>query len=319
MPPTAATMALSGTRGAHPTMRLDSFLRSTDVGYQHAEAATQGDHFIRKMATYGQVRPSASFTSGARVTRPVKECGAMAMSNLPATWNDPRGDPREGTLEIPAPVIRQDDELMRLYQNHALMMPSERYREHIRMKKLIVEQKDEKEVSAMYKKRMRKLETSYPTGVTGIDGPLFPGTKLYEQRQSQLVAQENAKADKADRRFDTLAQWSRADDAISFKHYASDPGLARSRDICVQRKRVDPVAHPFRFIDTHQRLFPTFEPAWDPERARAIRSHDVRDGTRNILSGVENALSYNVAGKWDDPKPPRSREPLHTHETGITL
>ena len=30
-------LALGASRGAHPTMRLDSFLKSTDPGYQHAE------------------------------------------------------------------------------------------------------------------------------------------------------------------------------------------------------------------------------------------------------------------------------------------
>lgn len=39
----AGGSALGASRGAHPTVRLDSFLKSTDPSYQHAEAgAGQG-------------------------------------------------------------------------------------------------------------------------------------------------------------------------------------------------------------------------------------------------------------------------------------
>ena len=47
------------------------------------QAPTQGDRFIRKMATYGQIRPSVSFVSESRVVRPVKESsGELALLQM---------------------------------------------------------------------------------------------------------------------------------------------------------------------------------------------------------------------------------------------
>lgn len=294
-------MALNNTRGAHPAMRLDTFLRSTDLNYQHGEAPTQGDRFIRKMATYGQVRPSVSFTNEARVLRSHKDFNAVDMSRLPAPWNDPRGDPREGSLEIPAPPKDIDCEFIKLYKNHSLMLPSERYREHLRMKEAEKQWHQDRENLFRYRKRMNVLERKHPEGVVGVDGPLFPGTKLYAERRGHMLEQAERRLHHAEGRFNTLAAQAKADEALTGDGYGSDPGFVRSQDICIQRKRVDPAAHPFRFLDTHERIFPVYTPEWDPERAAAIRSHDVRDKRHNIISGIDNSVEYKVAKRWDEP------------------
>lgn len=298
--PAAGSMALSGARGTHPALKLDSFMRSTDAGYQHAEVPTAGDRFIRKMATYGQVRPSVSFTSGPRVSRPFKDHGAIDMSNMPYTWNDPRGDLREYSLEIKPPPKDVDTEFIKLYKNHSLMLPSERWKEHLKMKEAEKQWHIDRETIFKYKRRINVLERKHQEGIVGVDGPTFPETQLYADRHAHLAAQEERSQNHAQRRFEYLAERKRAEDAVTNKDWGSDPNLPRSQDICIQRKCVDPETHPFRFLNTHERLFPTYVPAWDPDRAAALRSHDVRDRRHNILNGADNAVSYSVAPKWED-------------------
>eukprot|EP00931_Biecheleriopsis_adriatica_P031429 TRINITY_DN18433_c0_g1_i1.p1 TRINITY_DN18433_c0_g1~~TRINITY_DN18433_c0_g1_i1.p1 ORF type:complete len:360 (+),score=71.87 TRINITY_DN18433_c0_g1_i1:122-1081(+) len=292
-------MAFSSTRGAHPTLRMDSFLRATDAGFQHAEAPQQGDRFIRKMATYGQVRPSASFTNEARVVRPMKAHCAVDMSNLPQQRYDPKGDPREGTFEIPAPPPKADDSFIKMYQNHALMLPSERYAEHLKMKAGEQKWREERDAIFRYRKRMNVLERKHPEGILGIDGPTHPDTVLYRDRHEHYMAQAQRKAVHSEGRFGHLHEQSYSHDAVAQRNYGTDPSMDRSKDICIQRKHVDPVKHPFRFLDTHERLFPQFTPTWDPERAAAQRSHDVRDKQHNIISGADNSLTYKVATSWE--------------------
>mmetsp|Transcript_123200 Transcript_123200/g.344866 ORF Transcript_123200/g.344866 Transcript_123200/m.344866 type:complete len:326 (+) Transcript_123200:160-1137(+) len=309
----SGSASLSQSRGAHPTTRLDRFLQSTDPGYQHAETQTHGDRFIRKMATYGHVRPSVSFTSEARVVRPMKQHCAVDMSNLPTTFMDPRGDPREGTLSYPPPT-EVDDSFIKLYQNHSLMLPSERYREHQYMKKAEAQWRQDRENLFRYRKRMQVLERHYPDGVIGLDGPLHPGTQLYADRRSHILQQEARRADHATGRLDHLDSQGLADDATAARHYGSDPNLRRSADLGIQRKRIDPAAHPVRFLDTHDRLFPSHTPTWDPDRAAAIRSHDTRGREHNIISGTSNGLEYKVAKRWDEP--PLPGMPNAKHQPG---
>mmetsp|Transcript_126792 Transcript_126792/g.394653 ORF Transcript_126792/g.394653 Transcript_126792/m.394653 type:complete len:300 (+) Transcript_126792:63-962(+) len=299
MPPasataTAASLSLAATRGAHATTRLDSFLRNTDASYQPAEAPTQGDRFIRKMATYGSVRPSVSFTSEPRVTRPHKEHAAVDMSRLPPPWLDPRGEPKEGTLEISPPSYDVDDTFVKLQRNQSLMLPSERYKEHLLMKESKKQHDADREAIFRHRKKINVMERHYPNGVLGMDGPLHPGTTIYAERREHLLGRAQERAEKAEARHDNLAGNTRSDDAVAFRNFGSDPQLPRSHDIGVQRKCVDSKVHPHRFLDTHDRLFPKHVATWDPERAAAIRSHQVRDRQHNIISGADNSVSLQV-------------------------
>jgi len=301
---TAGSRALSSTRGAHPTLRLDSFLRSTDAGYQHAEAQTHGDRFIRKMATYGHVRPSVSFTSEPRVTRAMKEHLAIDMSNLPNPFLDPRGDLREGTLSYPQPPKEVDDGFVQCYKNHSLMLPSERYKEHLYMKKAEKKWHEDRETVFRYRKRMQVLERHYPGGVVGMDGPTHPGTELYGDRRQHLINQQDRRSAHDVRRAEFLDGQQMAQDATAFRNYGSAATLPRSRDICIQRKCVDQQLHPVRFMDTHERLFPDFMPEWDPEYAAAIRSHETRGRSYDPITGAENTPVYKVAERWEPPPLP---------------
>lgn len=285
-------------------MRMDSFLRNTDPGYQHAESYSHGGKFVRRMATYGHVRPSVSFINEPRVTRPMKGYSAMDMSNLPSNFLDPRGESKEGRLQYPEPPKEIDESFIKLYENHSLMLPSERYKEHLLMKKAEAKWHEDRENLFRYRKRMQVLERHYPNGVIGLDGPLHPQTELYKERRQQLIDMEERAAVHGGHRAEHLCGRQHVDEATACRSYGSDPNLLRSRDIGVQRKRVDPQAHPVRFLDTHERLFPNFSPEWDPERAHAIRSHQTRGRERNIITGVDNNVELKVAERWDLPPLP---------------
>lgn len=220
---------------------------------------------------------------------------AIDKSDLPACWNDPRNDPRQGTLSIPQPPKEANADFVRMMENKALMLPSERYQEHLAMKESHKQWVADRKDMFNYKKRLTILERKHPEGVLGMDGPLHPGTVLYADRRAHMLAMAERQEAHGQARFEHLHGQLRADDATACRHYGSDPGLTRSKDIGIQRKRVDAVAHPHRFHDTHDRLFPSYVPTWDPERAKATRSHDVRDKQHNIINGGYNTITYNVA------------------------
>jgi hypothetical protein len=252
------------------------------------------------MATYGQVRPSVSFTTESRAQRVFKEGLAIDTSNLPPVWSDPRGEPKELTFEYPLPPAEIDESHFAMVRNQSLMLPSERYREHLAMKAGEKKWRKDREDAFMYKKRMQKIEREYQQGIVGVDGPLFPGSKLYEQQRSFLEAQAEARGVKSEGRFQHLAHQNRADDATAMRDWGTPAThLARSHDVGIQRKCVREDRHPARFLDTHDRLFPTYMPLWDPERAAVLRSHDVRGKRHNHLNQAENFMEHRVAPNWE--------------------
>lgn len=255
---------------------------------------------MRKMATYGQVRPSVSFTTESRAQRSGKDVCAIDASNLPPVWADPRGEVKELTFEYPLPPQGIDEGHLALHRNQSLMLPSERYKEHLLLKAGTKQWQQDRQDAFLYKKRMQKIERQYQQGIVGIDGPLYEGTKLYEQQREFLQAQGEAKSQKAEGRFHHLAHQQRADDATAMRNFGTPAThLARSHDIGIQRKCVRPDKHPYRFLDTHDRLFPTYVPLWDPERAGVLRSHDIRDKKHNHLNQSENYMEHRVAPNWE--------------------
>lgn len=256
---------------------------------------------MRKMATYGQVRPSVSFTSESRAQRLFKEGSAIDASNLPPVWSDPRGEPKELTFEYPLPPTEINEDHLAMIRNQSLMLPSERYAEHLAMKAGEAKWRKDREDAFLYKKRMQKIEREYQQGIVGVDGPLFPGTKLYEQQRAFLEGQADSRGQKAEARFHFLAHQRRADDATAMRDFGTPAThLARSHDIGIQRKCVRADKHPHRFLDTHERLFPTYVPLWDPERAATLRSHDVRGKKHNHLNQAENHMEHRVAPNWEE-------------------
>eukprot|EP00746_Dinoflagellata_sp_MGD_P002838 gnl/MRDRNA2_/MRDRNA2_105543_c0_seq1.p1 gnl/MRDRNA2_/MRDRNA2_105543_c0~~gnl/MRDRNA2_/MRDRNA2_105543_c0_seq1.p1 ORF type:complete len:304 (+),score=60.43 gnl/MRDRNA2_/MRDRNA2_105543_c0_seq1:133-1044(+) len=283
---------LKGTKGTHPTLRLDAFMKSSDPTYHHSEEKAHGEAFIRKMATYGRTRPSLAFTNESRAHRPfVAEC-SVGMSNLPPTWNDPRSDPREGTLEYPeAPEV--DTTFMKSYENHNLMLPSERHNEHLYMKEAERQWRADRDAIWLHNKRKRMIERHHRQGVVGIDSPMHEGTKLWSGQRQVFEHQTAKTARHAEDRTHHLAYQTAAADAVACRDYGEPiEAYQRSSDIPLQRKGVHPDAHPFRFLDTHNRIFPEEVAMWDAERAKAKRSHDVRHKGFDIISGLDNSIDY---------------------------
>jgi len=278
---------------------MDAFLRSTDATCQHAEEPKGGDRFIRQMATYGSVRPSACFISEARVQRPVNTDSALDMSSLPAPWNDPTGHKKEGTLVVPQPCAdKVSNAFAEMYKNDALMLPSERRAE---AKQIVAGEKQwrkDREALFKYKKQVQTLQMKHPDGVEGVDGPMHPETRIYAERRAQMQERAQRLQAHAEGRFVHLEGQMAADDATTRRNYGTDPQQRRSEDICAQRKCIDREVHPARFLDSHSRIFPKYVAVWDPDRAKSLRSHDVRDKSYNIVNSRANDITFEVVGQW---------------------
>jgi hypothetical protein len=284
---------LKGSKGTHATLRLDGFMKGTDPLYAHSEDKAHGDAYVRRMAIHGHQRPSPAFTAEGRAHRMFmgKE-SALDMSNLPPTWNDPKSDPREGTLEYPEPP-QVDTTFMAAYENHNLMLPSERFREHLSMKDGERKWREDRAAIWTHNKRKRMVERHHKQGVVGVDSPLHEGTKLYAGHRDRFEGQVSRSARHASERRDHLEFQMSASDAASFRNFG-EPSNAhiRSSDIPLQRKHVDPDHHPFRFLDTHNRIFPDEVALWDKDRARTQRSHDVRHKDFDIITGLKNDIGF---------------------------
>eukprot|EP00929_Paragymnodinium_shiwhaense_P045263 TRINITY_DN23144_c0_g1_i2.p1 TRINITY_DN23144_c0_g1~~TRINITY_DN23144_c0_g1_i2.p1 ORF type:complete len:201 (-),score=41.92 TRINITY_DN23144_c0_g1_i2:552-1154(-) len=186
----AGKRMLLTSSNSHPTLRFDAYMKATDPALQHAEAPKAGDRFVRKMATYGNVRPSPCFSNESRAARHEDANLTLEASSIPALWHDPIGDPRVGCLEYDKPPEKADLGFVKLYENHALMLPSERRKEAQRIVESEKKWRKDRELIFDYKKRTRILENHYPNGVIGIDGPLFPDTTITSGIQSRLMRQE---------------------------------------------------------------------------------------------------------------------------------
>lgn len=294
---------LSRKNTAHATVRLSNFVQEHSGD---TNASATGDTFVRKMNTYGMRRPSVAFTQEARAVRPLRgqPQEAMDMSSLPPTWNDPRSDNRELTLEYPLPGPI-DDSFMELYKNHSLMTPSERYQEHLVMKAGEKAWREAKESAATYKKRMTTITNHHSSGILGIDGPLFDGTRFFGNQKRILEKMQADKEKHANDRYKNLAHRMAVDEATRHS-LPEEETQERSRDIYVLRKSIDPVMHPQRFLNTQERLFPAVDGFWDPGRAKHLRSHDTRGRSYNILSGSDSSLTYH---RMEANKPFNKTEP----------
>merc|ERR1711988_1214224 len=111
------------------------------------------------------------------------------MSQLPAPWNDPQGIEKEGILAVPQPGGEISTEFVELYKNDKLMLPSERRAE---ARKIIAGEKkwkEDRQALFNYKKVIRTLEMKYPSGVEGVDGPMYPETKIYAESRAPMQGQ----------------------------------------------------------------------------------------------------------------------------------
>lgn len=272
-------------------------MQVTDSAYMPAETDTSGGKFIRKMATYGQGRPMPAFTSKGRAANVfVGDNCCLDMSDYPPELMDPRDPPdlREGALDDieayqPPPLVESD--FIKGYENYGLMLPSERFQEHLAMKDGERKWHAQREKAFEYTKRMRLLHSHHEGGVMGIDGPMHPDTKLFATQRDVIDAKRDVTARHQQMRHERLTEKrSKADESITFENYATPVvPYIRSADIAVPRRRVDP-NHSFRFIGTHDRIFPNAAPLWDPERAKSLISHETRGRDHDLITGLHKDL-----------------------------
>merc|ERR1711964_366706 len=131
----------------------------------------------------------------------------------------------------------------------------------------------------------RALERRYPNGIVGVDSPMHPETRLYRKQRAMLESRFEQRATHTEGRFAHLAAQTHSDAALPSWNTST---LEVSPCLHSSGKRK---ADPERFMDMHSRLFPVREPFWEPERAAALRSHDVRGKRPATASSVASVRS----------------------------
>ncbi|CAD7954966.1 unnamed protein product [Amoebophrya sp. A25] len=293
-------MSYTVQRGPHEAIQIDQILKGRDPFYK-AQNFRESDKFSRTLPLancHGSCRPSPAFTCEGRDRHFPGQ--AIDMSNKPPIWYDSwKGDNREGCHKLPGYGAMNQDHL-EIFKNFRIQLPSERLREHQRLKEGIAYAAKGKAEHSAFMRQSKIVQRQYKSGLLGIDGPTRPDTELYKERYEMFKAQEDAS--NADKRRDFLAEKERASDVITkpqHENVKNDVGRfpaanPRSHDIPIQRKDVDPVRHPYRFFDTQYRLFADVERGREMTRARALRSHELRDKHYDIINHCDNSLDMRV-------------------------
>merc|ERR1712194_288342 len=191
---------------------------------------------------------------------------------------------------------------LEIFKNFQPQLPSQRRQEHKRLKEGIEQyNKGRNEIFNM-KKQFRTLQRKHSSGILGIDGPMSKEkSSLYSERQNNYILQEEKRAREAQKRFSQLQDKMKSDPSITGETYLAlengempNKNLPRSHDIPIQRKNVDWVKYPYRYFDTHERLFASETTVWDPARARAKRSHEIREKHYDIVNHCDNSLDIRT-------------------------
>mmetsp|Transcript_20926 Transcript_20926/g.52881 ORF Transcript_20926/g.52881 Transcript_20926/m.52881 type:complete len:294 (+) Transcript_20926:152-1033(+) len=284
----------------HEAERMDRMLKERD-GFYRSQNHRDSDAFSRTLPLancHGSSRPSPAFTCEGRDR---KQAPPMDMSNKPPLWYENyQGDRREGVHKLPGfHPINQDH--LEIFNNFAIQLPSERRREHQRLKEGILHANKAKAELSAFKRQSKLVQRHHKNGLLGIDAPTRPDTELYRERYDMYKAQEEASH--APQRAEFLREKNKTNDAIANPVHdnvrnelgrfpAAQP---RSHDIPIQRKDVDSVRHPYRFFDTHYRLFDSSDQGREVTRAKALRTHEMREKHYDILNFADNKLDLRVA------------------------
>lgn len=281
----------------HPTLRLNSFLQATSPLYKieppRAGSSENVDALLRTMPMYGTVRPSPCFTNESRAQRIFSGQG-MDMTNEPPVWYDSCvGSDREGCVTYPK-FRNVDDSFIERFKKIGLMLPSERYDDHMAIKTGMAEWRLARRELFEYNKRKRILERKHRGGVVGIDYPLRNGTTLYNHDYLRFQTQHEKKEKHYQGRHTHLADQKRAAECIT-EPFGSAPAAERGSDCYgFPRKQIEKETHPFRFLDTYGRLWPSYVPQWDANRAKALHHHEVRHKKFDIINFADNAIDVKV-------------------------
>merc|ERR1712194_614833 len=188
---------------------------------------------------------------------------------------------------------------LEIFKNFQPQLPSQRRQEHQRLKEGIEQYNKGRNELFTMKKEFRTLQRKHSSGILGIDGPMSKDkSSLYSERQENYQMQEEKRVREAQKRFVMLQDKMKSDPSITGETYLAQPGelpdVPRSHDIPIQRKNVDWVRYPYRFFDTHERLFASETTVWDPSRARAKRSHEIREKHYDIVNHCDNSLDIRT-------------------------
>jgi len=226
-------------------------------------------------------------------------CQMLGVSTMPPAchlhgWTSEPTFARGHLCKVPA---EPDNSFIELYKNHNLMTPSERYRDFLKIRDGEKQWRADKRAKADYKKRVLVLERQHRTGVLGVDSMMHEGTENYIRAQQEHRCESEQREAFGERRHEFLANQRRASDEVAHRDYGEPvKNQARGSSVPLQRKLVDPTWHPHRFLDTHNRLFPSHAPIWDPERAMSLLTHDRRGRDWCLITGKEGVTELTSLG-----------------------
>merc|ERR1719313_2631310 len=110
-----------------------------------------------------------------------------------------------------------DNSFQECYKNHALMLPSERYREFLYMKEAQKKYDKDKRALSEYKKKKMILTRKHISGIVGVDSLTQEGTENFADERENLL-QDKAYGDAhAERRKHFLAEKNRATDEAALR------------------------------------------------------------------------------------------------------
>merc|ERR1719313_667111 len=86
-----------------------------------------------------------------------------------------------------------DNSFQECYKNHALMLPSERYREFLYMKEAQKKYDKDKRALSEYKKKKMILTRKHISGIVGVDSLTQPGTENFADERANVLRDQACK------------------------------------------------------------------------------------------------------------------------------
>ena len=153
-----------------------------------------------------------------------------------------------------------------------LMLPSQRLQE---LRKIQAYREAERDAKKSWYDHSRKVIKSEQTHTLDV-----PGLYVTHDHRDSAVARQTDLNDR-----EHAAHASRRQEClVEASQYTKERKLFPQRRVCPSEQ------FNFRNIDTHSRIWPTYKPKWDAERAGELRAHEIRGRHYNPINHCSNVI-----------------------------
>ena len=171
------------------------------------------------------------------------------------------------------PDLRPDNIYVQATLNRRLMHPSERRLEHELVKDYMRKETEAKSQIWEATKQQRKIERLSSDGIPPFANPtalVDPLRKKYDQFEKQ--------------REETQTAFRRSQTLIRGEQTTEEAPLWQTRKVDANEQ------FGFRFLNTHARIWPEAKVDWNIDRAKRLRSFDVRGKDYNFINHCYNKI-----------------------------